>query len=125
MNITEKFFSITGEPEESEILNLTYGLQNLTQTQQQQVENLLKEYIGFNKVVWMTLPVDLVTNRLGEKTFISSLTKLINHITPIEEYKDETCYLYQILYTPSFYEPDNIKAQRKVMLRFGLDDTEN
>ena len=107
MTITEKFYAITGEPKEGELENYYYGVDNLTQTQITSVENLLKEHFGFSKIEWMDLPAGLITNSLGEEMAIVAKTKLIGD-TPIDDYKDRTCYFYQIVYSPVIYDPKEI-----------------
>lgn len=107
MTITEKFYAITGEPKEGELENYYYGVDNLTQTQITSVENLLKEHFGFSKIEWMDLPAGLITNSLGEEMAIVAKTKLIGD-TPIDDYKDRTCYFYQIVYSPVIYDPKDI-----------------
>ena len=107
MTIAEKFYIITGEPKEGEIENVYFSKDNLTSEQVTQVEDLLKEHFGFNKVVWMDLPAGIVTNSLGEEVAVVAKTKLIAD-TPTDDYKDRTCFFYQIVYSPVLYDPSTI-----------------
>lgn len=107
MTIAEKFYAITGEPKEGELENYYYGVDNLTQTQITSVENLLKEHFGFSKIEWMDLPAGLITNSQGEEMAVVAKTKLVGD-TPIDDYKDRTCYFYQIVYSPVIYDPKDI-----------------
>ena len=107
MTITEKFYAITGEPEEGELINLYYGLENLTKEQQKQVEELLKEHLGFSRVEWMELPTCLITNSQGEEVTVIAKTKLVGD-TPTDDWRDRTCYFYQIVYSPVIYDPKDI-----------------
>jgi hypothetical protein len=107
MTIAEKFYAIVGEPKEGELENYYYGLSNLTSEQQKQVEELLKEHLGFSKIEWMDLPAGLITNSQGEEMAIVAKTRLIGD-TPIDDYKDRTCYFYQIVYSPVIYDPKEI-----------------
>lgn len=107
MTITEKFYAITGEPKEGELINLYYGLENLTKEQQKQVEELLKEHLGFSRVEWMELPTCLITNSQGEEVTVIAKTKLVGD-TPTDDWRDRTCYFYQIVYSPVIYDPKDI-----------------
>ena len=107
MTIAEKFYAIVGEPEEGELINLYYGLENLTKEQQKQVEELLKEHLGFSRVEWMELPTCLITNSQGEEVTVIAKTKLVGD-TPTDDWKDRTCYFYQIVYSPVIYDPKDI-----------------
>ena len=107
MTIAEKFYAIVGEPEESELINLYYGLENLTKEQQKQVEELLKEHLGFSRVEWMELPTCLITNSQGEEVTVIAKTKLVGD-TPTDDWRDRTCYFYQIVYSPVIYDPKDI-----------------
>jgi len=107
MTIAEKFYAIVGEPEEGELINLYYGLENLTKEQQKQVEELLKEHLGFSRVEWMELPTCLITNSQGEEVTVIAKTKLVGD-TPTDDWRDRTCYFYQIVYSPVIYDPKDI-----------------
>jgi len=107
MTIAEKFYIITGEPKEGEIENLYFSKDKLTPEQVTQVEDLLKEHFGFNKIVWMDLPAGIVTNSLGEEVAVVAKTKLIAD-TPTDDYTDRTCFFYQIVYSPVLYDPSTI-----------------
>ena len=107
MTITEKFYAITGEPKEGELINLYSGLENLTKEQQKQVEELLKEHLGFSRVEWMELPTCLITNSQGEEVTVIAKTKLVGD-TPTDDWRDRTCYFYQIVYSPVIYDPKDI-----------------
>ena len=107
MTIAEKFYAIVGEPEEGELINLYYGLENLTKEQQKQVEELLKEHLGFSKVEWMELPAGMITNSKGDEMAVATRTKLVGD-TPIDDLKGRTCYFYQIVYSPVIYDPKDI-----------------
>lgn len=112
MTIAEKFYVITGEPKEGEIENLYFGKDKLTSEQVTQVEDLLKEHFGFNKIVWMDLPAGTVINSLGEEVAVVAKTKLIAD-TPTDDYKDRTCFFYQIVYSPVLYDPSTITTPVK------------
>jgi hypothetical protein len=112
MTITERFYTITGEPAEGELEKYSYGLSNLTPEQVTQVEDLLKEHFSFNKIVWMDLPAGIVTNSLGEEVAVVAKTKLIAD-TPTDDYKDRTCYFYSIVYSPIIYDPKEITTPVK------------
>ena len=107
MTITEKFYAITGEPKEGELENYYYGLENLTKEQQKQVEELLKEHLGFSRVKWMDLPTCLITDSQGEEVTVIAKTKLVGD-TPTDDWRDRTCYFYQIVYSPVIYDPKDI-----------------
>ena len=107
MTITEKFYAITGEPKEGELENYYYGVDNLTQTQITSVENLLKEHLGFSRVKWMELPTCLITDSQGEEVTVIAKTKLVGD-TPTDDWRDRTCYFYQIVYSPVIYDPKDI-----------------
>jgi len=115
MTITEKFYTITGEPKEDEIDNLTYGLQNLTAEQQKQVEELLKDLIGFGKIEWIELPTALTKNSKGEDVTVAAKTRKIddNGDNHAEFLKGKTCYLYQIVYSPVLYDPSIVNIPVK------------
>ena len=112
MTITEKFYAITGEPKEGELENYYYGVGNLTQTQITSVENLLKEHFGFSKIEWMDLPAGLITNSLGEEMAVVAKTKLVGDIS-IDDYKGRSCYFYQMVYSPTIYDPKDIATPVK------------
>ena len=107
MTIAEKFYVITGEPKEGDLENYHYGLSNLTLEQQKQVEELLKEHLGFSRVEWMELPAGIITNSKGEEVAIVAKTKLVED-TPTDDLKGRTCYLYKIIYSPVIYDPNDI-----------------
>ena len=107
MTITEKFYAITGEPKEGDLENYYYGVDNLTKEQQKQVEELLKEHLGFSRVEWMELPTCLITNSQGEEVTVIAKTKLVGD-TPTDDWRDRTCYFYQIVYSPVIYDPKDI-----------------
>ena len=111
-NIIEKFYTITGEPAEGDLKNLSYGLQNLIPEQQKQVEELLKEHLAFSTVVWMDLPAGLVKNNQGEEYAIVAKTRKIDN-TPTYDYKNRTCYLYQVIYSPVIYNPADLHKSVK------------
>ena len=112
MTITEKFYAITGEPKEGELENYYYGVDNLTQTQITSVENLLKEHFGFSKIEWMDLPAGVIINSLGEEMAVATRTKLVGD-TPTDDLKGRTCYFYQIVYSPTIYDPKDIATPVK------------
>ena len=89
------------------MINLYYGLENLTKEQQKQVEELLKEHLGFSRVEWMELPTCLITNSQGEEVTVIAKTKLVGD-TPTDDWRDRTCYFYQIVYSPVIYDPKDI-----------------
>ena len=107
MTITEKFYAITGEPKEGDLENYYYGLSNLTSEQQKQVEELLKEHLGFSKVEWMELPAGMITNSKGDEMAVATRTKLVGD-TPTDDLKGRTCYFYQIVCSPVIYDPKDI-----------------
>jgi hypothetical protein len=112
MTITEKFYAITGEPKEGDLENLYFSKDGLTTEQVTQVEALLKEHFSFNKIEWMDLPAGTFINSLGEEMAVVAKTKLIAD-TPIEDYKDRTCYFYSIVYSPVIYDPKEIATPVK------------
>jgi len=112
MTIAEKFYAVTGEPKEGEVENYYYGLSNLTLEQQKKIEELLFEHFSFSKVEWMDLPAGVVINSQGEEMAIVAKTKLVRD-TPVDDFKDKTCYLYQIIYTPVLYDPNTVKTPVK------------
>ena len=107
MTIAEKFYAITGELKEGEVENVYFGKDNLTSEQVTQVEDLLKEHFGFSRIEWMELPAGIVTNSLGEEVAVVAKTKLIAD-TATDDYKDRTCFFYQIVYSPVIYDPSTI-----------------
>jgi hypothetical protein len=112
MTIAEKFYAITGEPKEGDLENVYFNKDNLTTEQVTQVEALLKEHFGFNKIEWMDLPAGTFINSLGEEMAVVAKTKLIAD-TPTEDYKDRTCYFYSIVYSPVIYDPKEIATPVK------------
>jgi hypothetical protein len=112
MKIAEKFYAITGEPKEGDLENLYFSKDGLTTEQVTQVEALLKEHFSFNKIEWMDLPAGTFINSLGEEMAVVAKTKLIAD-TPIEDYKDRTCYFYSIVYSPVIYDPKEIATPVK------------
>jgi hypothetical protein len=112
MKIAEKFYAITGEPKEGDLENVYFNKDNLTTEQVTQVEALLKEHFGFNKIEWMDLPAGTFINSLGEEMAVVAKTKLIAD-TPTEDYKDRTCYFYSIVYSPVIYDPKEIATPVK------------
>jgi len=112
MTIAEKFYAIKGEPKEGELENVYFSKDSLTTEQVTQVEALVKEHFGFNKIEWMDLPAGTITNSLGEEMAIVAKTKLVGDI-PTEDYKDRTCYFYSIVCSPVIYDPKEIATPVK------------
>jgi hypothetical protein len=100
--LTNKLLSICGDA------NKTYGcfdstvIIKLTEKQRIEIESLLIDNLGFDKIVWMDLPSGLTED--GKKAIVAKTRKIVD---PYEEppHKGEVGYVYTIIFTPKMYDP--------------------
>lgn len=124
MTIIEKFYAITGKPKED---NLVYGLHNLTVEQRIQIEDWLKENVGFREIGWIRRSTKSIKNSKGQKVLISAKTRLLdpNGDNYLEFSQYRTCYLYRIIYAPaSDYFTTQEPSKMGIMLQYALEPME-
>ena len=102
--LAEKLFSICGSAD----LYASYGyndiksITQLTEEQRIEIESLLIDNLGFDKIVWVGLPAGLTED--GEKAFVVKTRKIVD---PYEEppHKGEVGYVFTLTFTPKMYDP--------------------
>jgi hypothetical protein len=116
--LAEKLFSICGSAD----LYATYGyndiksITQLTEEQRIEIESLLIDNLGFDKIVWVGLPAGLTED--GEKAIVVKTRRIVD---PYEElpHKGEVGYVYTITFTPKMYDPMEIYKPVKDGCVFG------
>lgn len=104
-NLKEKLLSICGSADK------TYGyfdskvLIKLTEEQRVEIETLLIDNLGFNKIVWVDLPSGLTED--GEKAFVVKTRKIVDSVEGMP-YLGKVGYVYTIAFTPKMYEPKEL-----------------
>jgi hypothetical protein len=100
-NLTEKLLSICGDASK------TYGcfdstvIIKLTEEQRIRVEAELIEHLGFDRIIWMDLPIGLSEG--GAKAIAVKTTKILDQETP--PHKGQVGYVHTIIFTPKTYDP--------------------
>ena len=102
--LAEKLFSICG----SENIYETYGyndlksITQLTEEQRIEIESLLIDNLGFDRIVWMDLPAGLTED--GKRAIAVKTRKIVD---PYEEppHKGEVGYVFTLSFTPKMYDP--------------------
>ena len=104
-NLTEKLLSICGSADKTYGYNDIKSIIQLTEEQRIEVESLLIDNLGFDRIVWVGLPAGLTED--GEKAFVVKTTKIAG---TYEEppHKGKVGYVYTILFTPKMYEPGEL-----------------
>jgi hypothetical protein len=99
--LTNKLLSICGSADKTYGYNNIESITKLTEEQRIEVESLLIDNLGFDKIVWMDLPAGLTED--GEKAVVAKTRKIVG---PYEEppHKGEVGYIYTIFFTPKMYE---------------------
>lgn len=106
-NLTDKLLSICGSADNY----ATYGyndlesITQLTEEQRIEIESLLIDNLGFDKIVWMDLPAGLTED--GKKAIVAKTKRIVD---PYEElpHKGEVGYVFTITFTPKMYEPEEM-----------------
>jgi hypothetical protein len=110
--LAEKLFSICG----SENIYETYGyndlksITQLTEEQRIEIESLLIDNLGFDKIVWVGLPAGLTED--GEKAFVVKTRKIVDAYDE-PPHKGEVGYVFTLTFTPKMYEPGEISKPVK------------
>ena len=104
-NLTKKLLSICGDAGKTYGYNDIESITQLTEEQRIEVESLLIDNLGFDKIVWVGLPEGLTED--GKKAIAVKTRKIVG---PYEEppHKGEVGYVYTISFTPKMYEPGEL-----------------
>ena len=102
--LAEKLLAICGSTDPYKI----YGyfdsefFTKLTEEQRIEIESLLIDNLGFDRIVWMDLPAGLTED--GKRAIAVKTRKIVD---PYEEppHKGEVGYVYTITFTPKMYDP--------------------
>ena len=99
--LTEKLLSICGDADKTYGYNDLKSITQLTEEQRIEIESLLIDNLGFDRIVWMDLPAGLSEN--GERAIVASTLK----ISDVEEppYEGKIGYVYTLSFTPKMYDP--------------------
>lgn len=97
--ITEKLLEIC-----SNLIDAGAGINDLTEEQRVQVENVLTEHFKFKKIVWMDIPSGLTEDT--QQPFVARTMKLSDSENPT--YEDKVGYVYRIIFTPKMYNPEEL-----------------
>jgi hypothetical protein len=104
-NLTKKLLSICGSADKTYGYNDIKSIIQLTEEQRIEIESLLIDNLGFDKIVWVGLPAGLTED--GKKAFVVKTRKIVD---PYEEppHKGQVGYVYTISFTPKMYEPGEL-----------------
>lgn len=99
--LTNKLLSICGSADKTYGYNDIESITKLTEQQRIEIELLLIDNLGFDKIIWMDLPAGLTED--GEKAVVAKTFKIFD----IEEppHKGKVGYVYTITFTPKMYDP--------------------
>ena len=104
--LAEKLMSIcspNASLENNHSLDNTFGIDNLTEEQIQQIEEELIKHFEFSRIVWMDLPAGLTEE--GKPIVAKSI---IIHDIENPKHTGQIGYIYKVLFTPIMYDPMEI-----------------
>ena len=101
-NLTEKLLSICGSADKTYGYNDIESITQITEEQRIEIEPLLIDNLGFDKIVWMDLPSGLTED--GERAIVAKTMKIVDSYEE-PPHKGEVGYVYTISFTPKMYDP--------------------
>jgi hypothetical protein len=98
--LTNKLLSICGSADKTYGYNDIESITKLTEEQRIEIESLLIDNLGFDKIIWVDLPAGLTED--GKQAFVVKTFKIFD----IEEppHKGKVGYVYTIFFTPKMYD---------------------
>lgn len=77
-----------------------FGLEDLSESQKEQIESILKTDVGFREVRWVDSPIFKTDNGLIHQVSVHRVFTASDY----SYFKDKVCYLYKISFTPVLWE---------------------
>jgi hypothetical protein len=81
-----------------------YDVTALTDQQKLQIEQLVVDHYRVKKVLWMEIPAGMTED--GKEAIVAKTHKLVDE--DYETYEGKTAYMYQILFSPTMYDPKTV-----------------